>query len=220
MTKSRAKKSEPKFKLTARHITYVLPNGTEYGIPKGLRCVRVPGECKQDGSMIKNPWALHDTPAHLEEDSDFLRYARTYGIIIKEEFLTDKLPGRKEWFAQFKARATSEVLPGKNVTPEVVLAWASSCVSSDYWEQYSPDRLLQIFNEVYQGEFDNAHEFAWDYLENCDEKAYTALEENNLLAYFDIAGYWSRCLRYDYHEVKHEDPSTKVIRCFYVRANW
>ena len=210
-----------KTKVTKRAFEYLTPSGKSYPIPRGMLCVRVPGTATQDGKKVRNPWCLHETPWKYLEDQEFLGYARTHGIVVPADLLTDFDTWNKEL-----ERCASEpdiclgtLKDGSSVTVEIVRHWAATCVSSDYWKQYDPDKLLKVWEEVWQHEAESPQEFAAEYMENCDWELYAKLRDTNTLAHFNFFSYWEHALRFDYHMVKWEDRHG-VIHNLFVRADW
>ena len=209
---------QPK-KRTARPLEYVTSDGVTYTIPKGLMCVRVPGTCTQDGVKVTNPWVLHETPDEYRDNRHFLKYGKTYGYIIKEEYLEDYPVPPKVWLRKFKELcAKSDDLgtmeDGKTVPPDLVLEWARSTIGSTYAESYEPDRLLKIWAEVWHGEVKNEIEFAQTFLEECQWDTYKALDAAGLLGCFDFGHYWQSLLRHDYQVTVWEG------RHFITRRDW
>ena len=210
-----------KTKVTKQGFDYLTPSGKSYHIPRGMLCVRVPGTATHDGKKVRNPWCLHETPWKYLEDQEFLRYARTHGIVVPADLLTDF----KAWHKEFQSCANEPdtylgtLKDGKGVPPEVVLQWARDFVSSDYWKQYDPAKLLSVWGEVWQHEAESPKEFAAETLENCEWELYAKLRDTNTLAHFSFSSYWEHSLRYDYHMMKWEDQSG-VIHLLFMRSDW
>lgn len=210
--------SKPQYRKTSRSFDYVTPSGRVYHIPQGMVCVRAKGEARIDGKTVVSPWVLHQTPADLVDDQKFLKYAKTYGIIINEEFLApteNKL--KAKWAKELRKLCETEYTgtgeDGNGIPCEVILTWAKG-IACDYWEQYTPARALKIWADVFQQEAEDPAEFAAEFLENCEWELYKQLEEKNVLRCFDFGKYWEQSLRFDYMEVQWDN------RRFYVRSDW
>lgn len=210
--------SKPQYRKTSRSFDYVTPSGRVYHIPQGMICVRAKGEAKIDGKTVVNPWVLHQTPADLVDDQKFLKYAKTYGIIINEEFLApteNKL--KAKWAKELRKLCETEYTgtgeDGHGIPWQVIEQWMSD-LACDYWEQYTPARALEIWADVFQQEAEDPAEFTAEFLENCEWELYKQLDEKNVLRFFNFAAYWEQSLRFDYMEVQWDN------RRFYVRSDW
>ena len=211
-------------RYTTKVVTYITPQGVEYTLPAGTLCIRVPGQCKQDGVMISNPWCVAVTPDKYLEDSAFIEYGKKYGFIISEDFLGKELPEEKDWHRRFKALADKADLgtmyKGQSVPPAAVLQWASETIASKYWEQYAPEKIIKVWQEVFHAEHDNDHEFAWDYLENCEWSLLKELKKAGVEHCFDLALYWRNYLAHDYGFIKYVDRKTQVMHSLFYQRNW
>jgi hypothetical protein len=206
---------------TSRSFWYVTgpKHSRNFHIPKGMLCVRTKGEARIDGKTVINPWVLHETPQEYLQNEDFLKYARTYGIIIGEENLEPAPDQKREKFdKELLALCAQEYTgtddKGDSVPPMVVLKWINGTVC-DYWAHYTPARALAQWVEQYQFESDNEEEFAAQCLEDFHWELYKQLDESAFgLACFDFLRYWSGTLRFDYSYIEHEG------RKFFYSTNW
>jgi len=203
---------------TALPFQYVTPSGKSWHIPKGMQCVRAKGTSTQDGKKVRNPYVLHQTPPDLVNDQEFHKYATTYGIIVGEAQLTpDPAKGKAAWARELKKLCATEYVgtgeDSQGIPWEVIRTWAEG-IACNYWEQYTPARAVEIWNDVFQSEHEDAGEFAAEFMKECEWELYKQLDEKNAMRCFDFAQYWEQSLRHDYQEVQWEG------RCFYCRNDW
>jgi hypothetical protein len=220
-----SKKKQPKVvRYTTKVVTYVTPKGVEYTLPAGSLCIRVPGQSRQDGSMISNPWCVAVTPQKYLEDKGFIEYGKKFGFIISEDFLGKELPEEKDWHRQFKALVEKEDLgtmyKGQSVPSAAVLQWASETISSKYWETYAPEKIVKIWQEVFHAEHDNEHEFAWDYLVEVEWSLLKELKKAGVEHCFDLALYWKNYLAHDYGFIKYVNMKTQIMHTLFYRRDW
>lgn len=220
-----SKAKQPKLvRYTTKVVTYITPKDLEYTLPAGTLCIRVPGQCKQNGVMISNPWCVAVTPQKYLEDKGFIAYGKKFGFIVSEDFLGKELPEEKDWHRQFKALAEKEDLgtmhKGQSVPSAAVLQWASETIASKYWEHYAPEKIIKVWREVFHAEYDTEHEFASAYLEDCEWSLQKELKKAGVEGCFDLALYWRNYLVHDYGFIKYVNMKTQIVHSLFYQRDW